>query len=70
MHALRHHYAAALLENRVSIRAVSEYLPHYDPGFTLRTHAQLITESEDRARAAINAAVGAPAESSRNAKRT
>ena len=67
MHALRHHYASALLENGVSVRAVSEYLGHHDPGFTLRTYAHLMPESEDRARAAIDAALGAPAESSRNA---
>jgi integrase len=69
MHALRHHYASVLLENGVSIRAVSEYLGHHDPGFTLRTYAHLMPESEDRARAAIDAALGAPAESSRNAQR-
>ena len=69
MHALRHHYASVLLENGVSIRAVSEYLGHHDPGFTLRTYAHLMPESEDRARAAIDASLGAPAESSRNAKR-
>ena len=67
MHALRHHYASVLLENGVSVRAVSEYLGHHDPGFTLRTYAHLMPESEDRARAAIDAALGAPAESSRNA---
>ncbi len=66
MHALRHHYASVLLENGVSIRAVSEYLGHHDPGFTLRTYAHLMPESEDRARAAIDAALGVPAESSRN----
>ncbi len=69
MHALRHHYASVLLENGVSIRAVSEYLGHHDPGFTLRTYAHLMPESEDRARAAIDAALGAPAESTRNANR-
>lgn len=68
MHALRHHYASVLLENGVSIRAVSEYLGHHDPGFTLRTYAHLMPESEDRARSAIDATLGAPAESSRNAK--
>jgi integrase len=67
MHALRHHYASVLLESGVSIRAVSEYLGHHDPGFTLRTYAHLMPESEDRARAAIDAALGALAESSRNA---
>lgn len=68
MHALRHHYASVLLENGVSIRAVSEYLGHHDPGFTLRTYAHLMPESEDRARAAIDAVLGAPAESTRNAE--
>jgi integrase len=69
MHALRHHYASVLLENGVSFRAVSEYLGHHDPGFTLRTYVHLMPESEDRARAAIDAVLGAPAESSRNAER-
>ena len=68
MHALIHHYASVLLETGVSIRAVSEYLGHNDPGFTLRTYAHLMPESEDRARAVIDAALGNPAESSRNAK--
>lgn len=66
-HALRHHYASVLLENGVSIRAVSDYLGHHDPGFTLRTYAHLMPQSEDRVRAAIDAALGAPAESLRNA---
>ncbi len=67
MHALRHHYASVLLESGVSIRAVSEYLGHHDPGFTLRTYAHLMPESEDRARDAIDSAHAAPAESVRNA---
>ena len=69
MHALRHHYASVLLDNGVSIRAVSEYLGHHDPGFTLRTYAHLMPESEDRARAAIDAVLGAPVEPSLNADR-
>jgi integrase len=60
MHALRHHYASVLLDGGVSIRAVSEYLGHHDPGFTLRTYAHLMPESEDRACDAIDAAHGAP----------
>lgn len=43
---------------------------HVDPGFTLRTYAHLMPESEDRARAAIDAALDAPAESTGNANRT
>lgn len=66
-HALRHYFASALLHGGVSIRAVAEYLGHHDPGFTLRTYAHLMPESEDRARTAIDAALGAPAEPTRNA---
>jgi integrase len=68
MHALRHHYASVLLDGGVSIRAVSEYLGHHDPGFTLRTYAHLMPESEDRACDAIDPAHGAPAEPVRNAE--
>jgi integrase len=58
MHALRHHYASALLEAGVSIRAVADYLGHADPGFTLRVYAHLMPEAEDRARAAIDGVLG------------
>jgi site-specific recombinase XerD len=34
MHALRHHYASALLEDDVNIRALADFLGHNDPGFT------------------------------------
>jgi integrase len=67
MHALRHHYASVLLEGGVSIRALADYLGHADPGFTLRTYAHLMPESENRARSVVDASLGAPAESSRNA---
>lgn len=56
MHALRHHYASVLLEGGVSIRALAEYLGHADPGFTLRTYTHLMPDSEDRARAVVDAA--------------
>ena len=36
-HALRHFYASTLLDAGESIKALSEYLGHADPGFTLRT---------------------------------
>lgn len=64
-HSLRHHYAGVLLDDGVSIRAVSAYLGHHDPGFTLRTYAHLMPEAEDRTRAAIDAAYGAAADSVR-----
>lgn len=57
MHALRHYYAPALLEAGVSIRAVSEYLGHADPGFTLRICAHLMPSSDERARQAMDLAL-------------
>lgn len=66
MHQLRHHYASVLLDGGVSIRALAAYLGHSDPGFTLRTYAHLMPDSEARARAVIDAAYRALAESGRN----
>lgn len=60
MHALRHHYASALLSAGVSIRAVAEYLGHADPGYTLRSYAHLMPQDEDRARTAIESALQDP----------
>jgi integrase len=37
-HALRHFYASTALHEGETIKAVSEYLSHADPGFTLRTY--------------------------------
>jgi integrase len=58
MHAARHYYASALLEDGVNIRALAEYLGHNDPGFTLRVYAHLMPSSEGRARAAVDRALG------------
>jgi integrase len=59
MHALRHWYASVLLDAGESIRAVSEYLGHSDPGFTLRTYTHLMPNSTERTRAAVDAAFAA-----------
>lgn len=56
MHALRHWYASVLLDAGESIRAVSEYLGHSDPGFTLRTYTHLMPSSDERTRLAIDSA--------------
>ncbi|WP_409236709.1 tyrosine-type recombinase/integrase [Streptomyces sp. PA5.6] len=56
MHALRHYYASVLLDAGESIRALSQYLGHADPGFTLRTYTHLMPSSESRTRQAIDAA--------------
>lgn len=55
-HALQHYYASALLARGVDIRALSEYLGHHDPGFTLRTYVHLMPDADDRARQAVDAA--------------
>lgn len=56
MHALRHWYASVLLDAGESIRAVSEYLGHSDPGFTLRTYTHLMPSSARRTRLAVDTA--------------
>ncbi|MFF0394993.1 tyrosine-type recombinase/integrase [Streptomyces sp. NPDC005248] len=54
MNALRHFYASVLLDAGESIKALSEYLGHHDPGFTLRTYTHLMPASETRTRAAVD----------------
>lgn len=39
-----------------SIRAVSEYLGHSDPSFTLRTYTHLMPSSDERTRLAVDSA--------------
>jgi integrase len=56
MHALRHFYASVLLDAGESLKALSEYLGHHDPGFTLRTYTHLMPSSEKRTREAVNRA--------------
>ncbi|MGJ5833500.1 tyrosine-type recombinase/integrase [Streptomyces ossamyceticus] len=55
MHALRHFYASVLLDSGESVKAVSTYLGHGDPGFTLRTYTHLMPTSETRTRKAVDA---------------
>lgn len=59
-HALRHFYASTLLEAGESVKALSEYLGHADPGFTLRTYTHLMPSSGERARTAVDSALGVP----------
>ena len=55
MHALRHFYASVLLDAGENIKALSTYLGHEDPGFTLRFYTHLMPSSDDRARKAMDA---------------
>lgn len=59
-HALRHSYASTLLDAGESILALSEYLGHADPGFTLRTYTHLMPSSTERTKAAIDAMLSVP----------
>jgi integrase len=56
MHVLRHTCASLWLEHGVSIKAVSEYLGHADPGFTLRVYTHVMPASGERARNAMDEA--------------
>lgn len=42
--------ASTWLEHGVSIKAVSEFLGHSDPGFTLRVYTHVMPSSGERAR--------------------
>ena len=52
---LRHFYASVLLDAGESVKAVSEYLGHADPAFTLRTYTHLRPSSDSRTRSAVDA---------------
>ncbi|WP_067805691.1 tyrosine-type recombinase/integrase [Actinomadura formosensis] len=54
MHALRHFYASVLLDAGENIKALSQYLGHTDPGFTLRVYTHLMQSSESRSRRAVD----------------
>jgi integrase len=57
--ALRHFYASVLLDAGESIKAVSEYLGHSHPGFTLRSYTHLMPSSSERTRKAVDAVLTA-----------
>lgn len=59
MHALRHFYASVLLDAGENIKALSAYLGHTDPGFTLRVYTHLLPSSEGRTRRAVDRMYGA-----------
>jgi hypothetical protein len=48
-------FYASLLDGGESIKALSEYLGHADPGFTLRTYTHLMPSSAERTRRAVDA---------------
>ncbi|MEO3860966.1 site-specific integrase [Acrocarpospora sp. B8E8] len=60
MHMLRHYFASSLLTGGETIQAVSEWLGHHDPAFTLRVYVHLMPSSEQRMRKIIDAALRRP----------
>lgn len=57
-HALRHFYASTLLDAGETITALSEYLGHADPGFTLKVYTHLMPSSKERTRRAVDGIFG------------
>lgn len=57
-HELRHHHASLLIAAGLSVPAVADRLGHADQGETLRTYSHLWPPDEDRAVAAVDAALG------------
>ncbi|MFF8857500.1 hypothetical protein ACF08Z_20425, partial [Streptomyces althioticus] len=56
-----HHTAGrhpVLLDAGESIKAVSEYLGHSDPGLTLRVYAHIMPSSQERTRKAVDSVLG------------
>ncbi|MEV0444872.1 site-specific integrase [Streptomyces spectabilis] len=54
MHALRVFYASVLLDGGENIKALSRYLGHSDPGFTLRVYTHLMPSSQSRTKKAVD----------------
>jgi len=64
-HHLRHYYASLLIRHGESIKTVQARLGHASAAETLDTYSHLWPDSEDRTRSAIDAVLGAPADSLR-----
>jgi integrase len=57
-HALRHTYASVLLAAGVDVRTLADFLGHSDPGFTLRVYTHVMPSAPDKARRAVDRALG------------
>jgi integrase len=67
-HDLRHYYASLLIRHGESVKVVQARLGHATAAETLDTYSHLWPDSENRTREAIDAVVGAPADSLRTDK--
>lgn len=57
LHALRHTHASTLIEAGIDVVTISKRLGHANPTVTLRIYAHLFRKRDDKAAAAINAAL-------------
>jgi integrase len=60
-HDLRHHYVSVLLAAGESVIAVAERLGHENAALVLKTYGDLMPDSEDRTRRAVDTAWEPPA---------
>lgn len=66
-HDLRHFYASLLIRHGESVKVVQARLGHASAAETLDTYSHLWPDSEDQTRAAVDAVLGAAADSPRTA---
>lgn len=59
-HMLRHLFATTLLESGINVKAVSEWLGHASPAFTIQVYGGFMPSNEGRMREAINSRWRAP----------
>jgi integrase len=67
-HDLRHFYASLLIRHGESVKTVQARLGHASAAETLDTSSHLWPDSDDRTREAVEAVLGAPADSTRTAE--
>jgi integrase len=67
LHDLRHFYASLLIRHGESVKVVQARLGHASAGETLDTYSHLWPDSDDLTRAAVDAVLGAPADSTSRA---
>lgn len=67
LHALRHYYASLLIRHGESVKTVQARLGHASAAETLDTYSHLWPDSDDRTRDAVDAVLGARADSVRTA---
>ncbi|MCW2736098.1 site-specific integrase [Nocardioides sp.] len=65
LHALRHYYASLLIRHGESVKTVQARLGHASAAETLDTYSHLWPDSDDRTRDAVDAVLGARADSVR-----